>query len=182
MSLFCIEVASPADAAELLAIYAPYVTDTSITFEYDVPSVEEFRARIEETLTRYPYLIARMNGRIVGYAYAHAFKARAAYDWAVETSIYVAQDCHSQGIGKALYGKLEELLAQQGVQNLNACITYPNPGSEAFHQRLGYCTVAHFSRCGYKLGQWHDMIWMEKHLGNHSNPPPAFIPFSSLHL
>ena len=102
MSALHIEVAAPCDAAELLAIYTPYVTDTSVTFEYDVPSVEAFRTRIEETLTHYPYLVARLDSRIVGYAYAHAFKTRAAYDWAVETSIYVAQDCHSQGIGKAL--------------------------------------------------------------------------------
>ena len=120
-----IRPAGPNDAAALLAIYRPYVENTAITFEYDVPTEEEFRARIAHTITRYPYLIAEREGRPVGYAYAGPFKERAAYDWAVEVSIYVAQECRRSGIGRALYRALEEVLAEMGIQNLEACIAVP---------------------------------------------------------
>ena len=101
-----IRVATKEDAEALLAIYAPYVEKTAITFEYEVPSIEEFRCRIQETLKKYPYLVAEKNGKIVGYAYAGAFHARPAYDWAVETSIYVSELQKGEGIGKALYKAL----------------------------------------------------------------------------
>ena len=120
-----IRPAGPNDAAALLAIYRPYVENTAITFEYDVPTEEEFRVRIAHTITRYPYLIAEREGRPVGYAYAGPFKERAAYDWAVEVSIYVAQECRRSGIGGALYRALEEVLAEMGIQNLEACIAVP---------------------------------------------------------
>ena len=104
-----IRTATPEDAEALAAIYAPYVENTSITFEYTVPSVEEFAERIRHTLTRYPYLTAEKNGVPIGYAYASAFKGRAAYDWSVETSIYVSQNLRSSGIGSLLYQKLENI-------------------------------------------------------------------------
>ena len=118
-----IRVATKEDAEALLAIYAPYVEKTAITFEYEVPSIEEFRCRIQETLKKYPYLVAEKNGKIVGYAYAGAFHARPAYDWAVETSIYVSRDLRSSGVGSLLYEKLEEYLTAQHVCNVCACIT-----------------------------------------------------------
>lgn len=175
-----IRPAVPEDAEALLKIYEPYILETSITFEYTVPSVEEFARRISSTLEKYPYLAAEIGGRLAGYAYASAFKSRAAYYWAVETSIYVDRDCHGQGIGTLLYSVLEYHLRRQNIVNSNACITYPNPASIRFHEKLGYRTVAHFTKCGYKLGQWHDMIWMEKMLGPHEENPPAVIPFRSL--
>lgn len=175
-----IRLATPEDAAALLRIYAPYILETAITFEYDVPSVEEFARRISNTLTRYPYLAAEADGRLAGYAYASAFKSRAAYDWAVETSIYVDRDCRGRGVGTRLYSALEDLLRRQNIVNSNACITYPNPASIRFREKLGYRTVAHFTKCGYKLGSWHDMIWMEKMLGGHEERPQAVIPFRSL--
>ena len=175
-----IRVVSPADAPELLAIYAPYVTDTTISFEYVPPSLEEFEGRIKDILKRYPYLAAVRDGEILGYAYAAPFHHRAAYDWSVETSIYVRRDRRQGGLGRALYLALEEALRRQGVQNLNACITWPNPDSVAFHQKMGYREVAHFSRCGFKLGQWLDVIWMEKMLGDHPTPPQPFVPFPQL--
>lgn len=168
------------DAAALLEIYRPYVLETNITFEYEVPSEEEFQQRIRHTLENYPYLAAEADGRIVGYAYASAFKSRRAYDWSVETSIYIAGDCHGQGIGAMLYSRLEQLLAKQNICNLCACIAYPNPPSIAFHEKFGYRTVAHFTNSGYKAGEWVDMIWMEKHLSNHPIPPLPFIPFPQL--
>lgn len=175
-----IRIASPGDGPALVEIYAPYVRDTAITFEYHVPSAEEFADRIRHTLEKYPYLVAEENGLILGYAYASAFKMRAAYDWSVETSLYVRQDSRRQGIGSTLYKALEEQLLRQHICNLCACITYPNPASIAFHERLGYRLAAHFHRSGYKLGAWHDIVWMERELCPHSVPPLPFVPFSQL--
>lgn len=175
-----IRVAMPEDASELAKIYAPYVTDTSVTFEYKVPTVDEFAERIRGTLKRYPYLVAEEERCIRGYAYASPFKMRAAYAWSVETSIYLCRDTKGRGIGAVLYRELEMLLRRQNVCNLCACITYPNPESIGFHEKMGYRTVAHFSSAGFKLGAWHDIVWMEKELCPHSVPPKPFFPFSEL--
>ena len=159
-----IRVATKEDAEALLAIYAPYVEKTAITFEYEVPSIEEFRCRIQETLKKYPYLVAEKNGKIVGYAYAGAFHARPAYDWA-----------------------LEEQLSRQHILNLNACIAYPetedehlNKDSVRFHTHLGYRMVGEFYQCGYKFDRWYNMVWMEKHIGAHPSNPAKVIWFSKL--
>lgn len=175
-----IRVATPADATALLDIYAPYVKNTAITFEYEVPSVKEFTGRIEHTLEKYPYLVAENDGTILGYAYASAFKSRAAYDWSVETSVYVREDKRHSGVGKALYTALEQFLRKQHICNLCACITYPNDASIAFHESFGYKTVAHFHGSGFKLNAWRDMVWMEKELCPHTVPPEPFIPFPEL--
>lgn len=170
-----IRLATPSDAEEILNIYAPYITDTAITFEYTVPNLEDFRQRIVNTLLKYPYLVALEDDKIVGYAYAGVFKGRAAYDHCVETSIYVQMDVHGKGIGKALYAELEERLKEQGILNVNACITWSEKENEYvthqspdFHEHLGYKRCAHFHQCGYKFGQWFDMIWMEKMIGEHN--------------
>lgn len=175
-----IRVAAPEDASELVKIYAPYVTDTAVTFEYEVPGTEEFTGRVRDTLKRYPYLVVEEAGSILGYAYASPFKGRAAYAWSVETSIYLRHDVKGRGIGTALYRELERLLRRQNVCNLCACITYPNPESIGFHEKLGYKTVAHFSSAGFKLETWHDIVWMEKELCRHSIPPMPFLPFPEL--
>ena len=125
-----IETASEDDAKELLDIYAPYILETAITFEYTIPSVDEFRERIRNTLTKYPYIKAVHNGSIVGYAYASAFHPRAAYGWAIETSIYVKKDARKMGLGKKLYAVLESILKKQGFLNLNACIACPKIDDE----------------------------------------------------
>lgn len=175
-----IRVADISDAPALREIYAPYVENTTITFEYIVPPVAEFEARIDSTLERYPYLVALLDGVPVGYAYASRFKARAAYDYAVETSVYVKEGEHGKGIGSALYDSLEAILAEQHITNLNACITYPGTGSIEFHITRGYATVAHFHKCGYKFGKWLDMVWMEKFIAPHDDTPQPFIHFSDL--
>ena len=175
-----IRIATLKDAPALLKIYAPYVEQTAITFEYQVPSLEEFESRMNGILSKYPYLIAEENSEILGYAYASPFKTRAAYAWSVETSIYVKKGIHKKGIGTALYQALERLLTRQNVCNLCACIAYPNPPSIAFHERFGYKTIAHFTKSGYKQNAWYDMIWMEKELCPHTIPPAPFVPFSHL--
>lgn len=177
-----IRVVTIADAPALLDIYTPYVTDTAITFEYKVPSLEDFSQRILTTLSKYPYLVAEKDGRIVGYAYAGAFKGRAAYGWSVETTVYVDAGYHGGGIGSALYAQLEALLKRQGFRNMYACITYPNVPSETFHERLGFRKIGHFSQCGYKFGTWRDMIWMEKLIGVHDGEVLPVVPFSALNL
>ena len=166
------------DAKELLAIYSPYVLKTAITFEYEVPTLEEFAKRIEKISEKYPYLVAEVNEVIVGYAYASTFKDRAAYDWCVETSIYLAKDMREKGIGKLLYKALEDALKEMHVLNANACITYVqeedehmNNASMHFHEYMGYKLVGRFHQCGYKFGKWYDMIWMEKMLGEHTVNP-----------
>jgi len=175
-----IRTATVDDAREILAIYAPYITDTAITFEYVVPPLEEFAERIRHILIRYPYLVAVENGKIIGYAYVSSFHERAAYDWAVETTIYIKMDYRGHGVGKKLYLLLEEIMKRQHILNMNACIAYPNPGSIGFHEHLGYKTIGHFHQCGYKLDTWYDMIWMEKIIGEHSLHPEKALPFSAV--
>ena len=175
-----IEKVSTADAEELLAIYAPYVEETAISFEYEVPSVDEFRNRIEQISAKYPYIKAVVDGKIAGYAYAVSFKDRRAYDWSVELSVYVKDGVHRQGVGRLLYTELEKILYAQNVYNLCACIAYPYPDSEKFHERMGFQTVAHFHHSGFKSGHWVDMIWMEKALREHDGAPEPFIPYSHL--
>lgn len=176
-----IRVAEETDAAKLLAIYAPYVQDTAITFEYDVPTVEEFARRIRSVLQRYPYLVAERAGEIVGYAYAGPFHSRAAYQWGVETSIYVDKSHKRMGTGGKLHEALENILKEQGILNLNACIAFPKEedaylttDSVRFHACLGYRMVGEFESCGYKFNRWYNMVWMEKHIGEHlENQPPV---------
>jgi phosphinothricin acetyltransferase len=162
------------DAEKLLDIYAYYVKETAISFEYDVPSVEEFAGRIVRISGRYPYIKAVDDERIIGYAYADVFKARAAYDRAVETTIYVKPDMRRRGVGHALYETLEKNLIDMGILNMNACIAYISEPDEYlgndsmyFHRKMGFDMVGTFHKCGYKFGRWYDMIWMEKLIGEH---------------
>ena len=132
-----IHEAKEADAAGLLAIYAPYVEHTAITFEYEVPSLEEFTDRIRQTKTKYPYLVAKQDGKVLGYAYAGQFHAREAYAWAVETSIYVDESCKHMGIGGKLHAALEKALKEQGFLNMNACIAYA-PKEDEYRRTIAW--------------------------------------------
>lgn len=185
-----IRTASAADAPALLKIYRPYVENTAITFEYDVPSTEEFASRIQHTLRKYPYLVAEEKGTLLGYAYAGPFHERPAYDWAVETSIYVDQSLKHRGIGRRLHDALETALREQGILNMNACIAYPpkedehlDKNSVEFHTHMGYRLVGEFHKCGYKFNHWYNMVWMEKLIGEHLTvqEPPKF-PLHRLQL
>lgn len=167
------------DDAEILQnIYSYYVKNTAITFEWDVPSVEEFRSRIENTLKKYPYLVAEENGTVIGYAYANLFRTRAAYAWDVETSIYVHKDFRGKGIGCCLLEKLELLLKEQGVLNVYAVVTYTpiedeflTHASLKFHTKMNYTKVAEFHKCGHKFNRWYGTVTMEKFLGEHTENP-----------
>jgi L-amino acid N-acyltransferase YncA len=182
-----IRAASPKDAAELLRIYAPYVRKTAITFEYDVPSLAEFRGRIERTLEKRPYLAAVSGGEILGYAYTSPFVGRAAYDWSAETTIYLREDRRGAGLGRLLYQALEDVSRAQRIANLYACIGCPETDDEyltknsvQFHAHLGYSLIGTFRKCGYKFGRWYDMVWMEKLIGGHEPVPDPVIPFPCL--
>lgn len=153
-----------------------------------MPDVEEFAARMRATLRRYPYLVAERGGELVGYAYAGPFGSRAAYAWAVEMSIYLREDQRHQGTGRRLYAALEAVLRAQNVQNLYACIGYPDGADDAhltknsaqFHAHLGYRIVGEFSCCGYKFGTWYSMAWMEKCIGAHEESPAPVRPFPEI--
>ncbi|MGN0527297.1 MAG: GNAT family N-acetyltransferase [Acutalibacteraceae bacterium] len=169
-----IEPVKNEDAKELLSIYAPYVKDTAVSFEYEVPTLYEFQERIQNISSVLPYIKAVENGKISGYAYADKFKSRKAYDWAVEVTVYVEKDCRRSGVGKALYKALESALKEIGILNMNACIAVPetedkylNNDSYRFHEKMGFKPVGTFHNIGYKFNTWYDMIWMEKIIGEH---------------
>lgn len=180
-----ITVANSSDAGDVASIYAPYVRDTAITFEYDAPDAHEMAARIERVSATHPWLVARdAAGTALGYAYAIPYYGRAAYAWCVETSIYVDREARGCGIGTALYQELERALTAQGILNLYACVattstpdTHLDNGSVTFHERRGYHEIGHFPDCGYKFGHWYDTVWMERNLGVHALPQPSVRPF-----
>lgn len=175
-----IRLATPHDAEAMLEIYAPYVRETTVTFEYEVPSLEEFTRRIECTLPRYPWLAAEEDGLVLGYAYASQFQSRAAYQWDAEGSIYLRPQAHGTGLAEVLYWCLMELLTAQEVRNFYGCITHPNPASEAFHRKMGFIDLAVFPKTGFKLGQWLDILWNYHPLGEKIRLPIPFRPFGEL--
>ena len=170
---FTIREAVLGDAAALLDIYAPYIKDTVITFEYDVPTAEEFAARIGETAALHPYIVCERGGQIVGYAYAHRIRERAAYDWAAELSIYLAPAAQGKGVGTALYQCLIDLLEMQNLRILYGCVTLPNEKSERLHQKLGFSLAGVWHGSGWKFDGWHDVGWFEKRLGGNGSAQPV---------
>jgi phosphinothricin acetyltransferase len=166
-----IRLAEPKDDAPAIrAIYAPFVTETAITFEYDPPTVQTMRQRLELLMESYPCLVATDDaGQVVGYAYADALRGKQAYQWAVETTIYLAAEARGQGLGRALYQTLLDTLARQGRVWAYACLTAPHGASAAFHQRLGFEYLARFPQAGFKLAQWWAIDWYRKAL----RPVPA---------
>ncbi len=182
MSEITIRNARPEDSGKLLEIYSKYVADKAVSFETEVPSESEFKNRVENTLKKYPYVAAEIDGTVVGYAYASPFNPRTAYQWSAEVTVYVSEKFHGRGIGRRLYAELEKRLQKMGILNLYACIAYTENedeyltnGSSGFHKAMGYAIVGKFPKCGCKFGRWYDMIWMSKTLGEHSNNP---VPMS----
>lgn len=158
-----IRMAREEDAERLLEIYGEYI-HTPITFEYDLPSREEFKKRIRDTLKEYPYLVWEEEGELLGYAYAHRLREREAYRHSAELTIYIAGRAVGTGGGRNLYEALFQKLKEQGIRMVYGCVTRPNERSERLHQSLGFTLTGIFHRVGYKNGQWLDVSWFEKEI------------------
>ena len=159
-----IRFATEQDLSAMLDIYRPYVENTTYSFEYEVPSPEEFTTRFRDHVAQFPWLVWEEEGTVLGYAYAGAPWERAAYRWCAEVSIYLHQSIHGKGIGRQLYGVLEDILTRQGYRVAYALITTENRGSVQFHEKLGYSYHSTFENCGYKMGSWLGVIWLQKWL------------------
>lgn len=165
-----IRQANLGDLEQILAIYAPFVEQTAVSFEYDVPTLQDFRQRFCRITEQFPWLVWEQDGKILGYAYASAPFERASYRWDAEPSIYLAPQGQGQGIGAKLYQALEQVLTSQGYRTLYAIITSENRRSLAFHKKAGYTFLASFPRCGYKFGIWHGITWLQKELPTPEQP------------
>ena len=159
------------DAERLVEIYAPYITDTAVSFEYEVPTVDEFRDRIKNVKQKYPYLVCEKDGVIVGYVYASAYSEREAYDWTVATSIYVDKNCRRMGIGSRLYAELEARLKEKGIENLLAGVAYCEREDEyltddsfKFHTKEGYFKAGQLKDVGKKFDRYYDLLWLQKRI------------------
>lgn len=161
---------SKADAADILDIYSPYITDTVITFETEVPTIEEFAERIEYINNKLPYIVCEVEGRAVGYAYASKHRARSAYKYSVDVSIYVAPNYQNKGIGKTLYTNLFKMLNKYNYYSAYAGITLPNEKSIGLHKSFGFIEVGTYHNVGFKNGKWLDVMWLEKPLKEYGIP------------
>ncbi|MEH2449177.1 MAG: arsinothricin resistance N-acetyltransferase ArsN1 family B [Nostoc sp.] len=175
-----IRLANESDALKMLAIYAPVVRETSISFEIEPPSETEFQGRIKNYQQQMPWLVCQINGELLGYAYATPYRTRAAYQWSVESSVYVNVEHRRKGVAKALYSSLFQLLHLQGFYNVFAAIALPNPASVAVHEAIGFSPVGVFCRVGYKFSEWHDVGWWQ--LSLQQQPLPVNPPLSLLEL
>jgi L-amino acid N-acyltransferase YncA len=160
------------DAAGCLAIYGPYVRDTAVSFEERVPTVEELQRRIHETAATHPWLVLEEAGQIAGFAYGSRHRARAAYRWAADVTVYVAPSHHRRGVGRRLYGELLRRLREQGLRVACAGITLPNEASIGLHRALGFEPVGVYRRIGFKHGAWHDVSWWQLQLAPDGEDPP----------
>ena len=175
-----IRMATPNDAEQMLAIYTPYITDNSVSFEVIVPSVTEFQQRLATTLQRHPWLACESDGHVIGYAYASQHRERKAYQWSADCSVYVDPANHRGGIATALYTSLFACLRLQGFINVIAGITQPNPASKALHQRMGFESVGTYEHVGYKFGAWRDVWWGQLTLAALPDPPSPPKPIADV--
>ncbi len=161
------------DAEGILAIYAPIVRETTISFEVEPPTIEEMKARIEKTTTRLPWLVCESRGGMLGYAYASKHRERAAYQWAVDVSVYVAAESRGKGIGRRLYTPLLGMLEDLGYYSALAGIALPNAASVGLHEAMGFRPIGIYRNIGYKLGAWRDVGWWQKELREYTDSPEA---------
>jgi phosphinothricin acetyltransferase len=173
-------MARPDDGDGIRAIYAPFVADTPISFELDVPSVADMRRRVTELTAQHPWLVVEDERGIAGYAYGSAHRSRAAYGWSTDVSAYVRPDSHRRGLGSALYAALLELLHRQGYRQAFAGITLPNAASVGLHEAMGFVPVGVYRNVGWKLGRWHDVGWWQCGLGPPSPEPHTPRPVTEL--
>lgn len=175
-----VRFATVQDVPRILEIYAPYVENTAISFEYTVPSLSEFTERFLAITAHFPWLVWEENGTVLGYAYGSRPFERAAYQWSAAASIYLCSEACGKGIGRKLYAALEALLQKQGYRKVYAVITTANDSSVAFHRAVGYRQTATMPDCGFKFGHWYGTIWMEKELNTWDAPPQAPIPIQQV--
>jgi L-amino acid N-acyltransferase YncA len=180
-----IRLATASDAGPVRAIYAPVVEATAISFELDVPSEDEMAARITGRQPAHPWLVAVGDdavgeNAVLGYAYAGRFSGRAAYDWSVETSVYVAAAAQGRGVGRSLYAALLAVLSAQGYRQAMAGIALPNPASISLHEKVGFAPVGVYRGAGWKLGTWHDVSWWQRALAPDQAPPAPITPLTDL--
>lgn len=166
------------DAARILEIYAPYITETTISFEYDVPTLPEFTDRMAGIMAKYPYIVYERGGVVVGYAYASPYNARTAYDYTVDLSVYVDKAYCGQQIGEALYAAVLDVLQRQGFYSAWACITADNHNSVKFHERMGFTYAGLHPATGYKFGQWLGVHWYYKMLNAPQGKPAPIKPIA----
>ena len=170
-----IRLAERPDVAGILEIYAPFIFDTSVTFEETVPDEASFWERIKGIMAELPFLVCEIDGRIAGYAYASDYRSRASYRWTKEVSVYIHPDFYRRRVAQALYTSLNEMVCYQGIADLLAIITMPNESSVGFHEHFGYRKCAEFSKVGYKLGQWQTVGWFELFLQDETMSPKERI-------
>jgi L-amino acid N-acyltransferase YncA len=168
------------DAESLAAIYGPYVRDTAISFEVEPPTADEFRARLRTVLAHAPWLVCERDGAVVGYAYATRFHARAAYQWTIETTVYVQASDHRRGVGGALYAALLDALRAQGFRTAVGIIALPNPPSVALHDRFGFRRAGVLPAAGCKHGRWHDIGWWYLELADPGDTPEPPRPLAAV--
>lgn len=173
-----IRFAVPADAPAVADIYAHYVQETAITFATETPAPGDYAARMADD--RYPFLVAEEDGRVQGFIYAGAFRTKEAYRWDVELTLYLAPGSTGRGLGRLLMDACLRLLQAQGYLNTYSCITLPNERSIGLHRRFGFTELGVFPHTGYKLGRWHDVIWLGKELGDFSQPPKEPLPVAAI--
>ena len=175
-----IRLALESDIPRILEIYRPYVEQTTVSFEYETPTLEAFTLRFREITERFPFLVWEEEGRVLGYAYATLPFSREAYRWLAEPSIYLDRDARGRGIGRRLYAALEEILKLLGYRRSYALITSENSSSLGFHEALGYRVLAHFPGCAYKMGRQLGVTWMEKRLKTVEIPTQPPTPWESI--
>lgn len=166
-----VRLATVEDAESVREIYAPYVRDSAVSFEREVPSVKDIQERISGTLDYHPWLVVEQIGKVVGYAYSHSYRDRDAYQWSVESTVYVDEDHHRMGVACGLYTSLFETLRRQGFRSVYAAITLPNPASVGFHESMGFDRIGVYENVGFKLGSWHDVGWWSRSLGDYPDDP-----------
>jgi len=177
-SIMQIRTANAEDAAAITAIYAPVVRDTAISFELQAPGPKEMARRIQTLLPTLPWLVGvDDNGHICGYVYASKFRERLAYQWAVEVTAYVREDCRGQGVGRRLYTRLFDILAGLGYYQAIAGITLPNAASVGLHEAMGFEPVTAYRNVGFKLGAWRDVGYWQKALRELTPPQAAPQPY-----
>lgn len=164
------------DIKDVLSIYRPFITNTPITFEYTVPSYRKFVKRVHKICTTYPWLVAEIDGQVVGYAYTSRFKERAAFSWDAEFSVYIREEFHGQNIGRNLYCALEEISKLQGIYNIYSLITSTAKNSINYHKAMGFEYIYTLENCGWKFDHWYGLVFYHKKIGDFSKVPEPIIP------